>query len=65
MMKPILSQSKKVGQLIYVSGQVGFKPGTTEFAGEDVKSQAKQAAANIESVLSTYNLGMENIVKAN
>ena len=65
MSKPILSPSKKIGQLIYVSGQVGFKPGTKEFAGEDVKSQAAQAAANIEAVLSDYNIGMENIVKAN
>lgn len=65
MSKVILSQSKKVGQLIYVSGQVGVNKETGEFVGEDVQSQAKQAAANIESVLSEYNVGMESIVKAN
>jgi hypothetical protein len=39
------------GGTVYVSGQVGFKSGTSELAGSDVASQVRQTMANVDAVL--------------
>ena len=47
----------------YLSGQVGFKPGTTELAGPDVASQARQTMANIDAVLEKLGTTSDRIVR--
>lgn len=37
--------------LVFCSGQVGFDPGSMEFAGDDVESQARQVMENLKAVL--------------
>lgn len=47
----------------YLSGQVGFKPGTTELAGDDVASQARQTMANLDAVLAQAGTSRERILR--
>lgn len=47
----------------YLSGQVGFKPGTTELAGDDVASQARQTMANLDEVLAKAGASKERILR--
>ena len=51
------------GQVAYLSGQVGFKPGTTELAGDDVASQARQTMANLDAVLAKAGTSRQRILR--
>jgi len=57
------SQAVKAGNTIYVSGQVPLVPGTGEFAGDDIKTQTKQALKNISAILEAAGANMSNVVK--
>ncbi len=57
------AQARKVGNLLFCSGQIGLDPETMKFVGEDVESQAKQIFKNIEAVLAAAGLGMNSVVK--
>jgi 2-iminobutanoate/2-iminopropanoate deaminase len=45
------SPGARVGQLLFVSGQVPRDPATGALAGSDVVTQARQVFANLESVV--------------
>ena len=47
----------------YLSGQVGFKPGTTELAGDDVASQARQTMANLDAVLAQAGTSRQRVLR--
>jgi 2-iminobutanoate/2-iminopropanoate deaminase len=53
----------KVGNLIYVSGQIAMKPGTTEFAGDDIEAQVRQVMENIKSQLARAGATMNDVVQ--
>lgn len=56
------SQAVKVGDTIYLSGQVSHDD-KGEFVGiGDVEAQMRQAYANIQKVLAAYGATMDNIV---
>lgn len=57
------SQAVKAGNMIFVSGQLPIDPATGEFAGNDIASQTKQSLTNIQSILESEGLTMENVVK--
>lgn len=61
----LLSESKKVGSLLYLSGQVGIDPETGKMAGDTVQSQTEQIVKNIKGVLAKSGADMGDIVKAN
>lgn len=46
----IYSQALKVGQMVYLSGQIGLIPETGQLAGEDVLSQIRQVFLNLDNV---------------
>lgn len=55
-------QAVKVGDTIYLSGQVSHDE-TGEIVGaKDMEAQMRQAYANIKKLLSEYGAGLENIV---
>ena len=56
------SQGIRVGNTIYVSGQLGLDSQTGELAGDDLESQVRQAIDNIETILSAEDYGLEDIV---
>jgi 2-iminobutanoate/2-iminopropanoate deaminase len=60
MAAPHLSQSVRVGDVVYTSGQVAFRDGKIE---GDIAAQTRQVIANLEQVLSAHGLGLAAIVK--
>ncbi|HZA06491.1 MAG TPA: RidA family protein [Nitrososphaeraceae archaeon] len=56
------SQSVKVGDTIYVSGQVGHDDSGNIVSPGDMEAQMRQAYANIRKVLAQYGATMDNIV---
>ena len=53
----------QVGHFLYVSGQVGFKPGSTELAGDDIETQVHQVLDNIKSILANAGYEMSDAVQ--
>lgn len=49
--------------LIFVSGQLPIDPASNSFAGEDIKSQTKQALLNAKSILEEAGSGMDKVLK--
>ncbi len=56
----IFAQAVKVGDTLYISGQVGVKPDGTP--GANIVEQTQLAYANIQHVLKQFNAQAENIV---
>ncbi len=56
------SQGIICGSFIFVSGQLGMIPETGEFAGDNLKDQARQAMSNMENILKAAGAGLENVV---
>jgi 2-iminobutanoate/2-iminopropanoate deaminase len=56
------SQSVKVGDTIYVSGQVSHDDSGNIFSPGDMEAQMRQAYTNIRKVLAQYGATMDNIV---
>ncbi|HYW35450.1 MAG TPA: RidA family protein [Balneolaceae bacterium] len=57
------SQATIHNGIIYCSGQIGIVPGTGEFAGEDVKTQADQVMKNLKAVLKEAGSGFDKVLK--
>jgi 2-iminobutanoate/2-iminopropanoate deaminase len=53
----------KVGDVLYVSGQIAFKPGTTELAGDDIELQTRQALDNLKSILTNAGYDMSDVIQ--
>lgn len=51
------------GGLVYVSGQVGFKPGTTAVVSDNVSEQARQAFAHLDRVLAAAGTDRERVLR--
>jgi 2-iminobutanoate/2-iminopropanoate deaminase len=56
------SPVRKVGELYFVSGQVGVDP-DTNFCGRTVAEQTSQALTNIAALLDAENLSLADVVK--
>ena len=57
------SQAIVANGMVYASGQLGLNPATGDFAGEDFKSQAKQALKNVGAILEAAGTSYDNVVK--
>ncbi len=57
------SQAVRVGNLLFVSGQVGLNPDTGELAGSGFEAQARQAFENTRAILAAANCTMHDVVK--
>jgi len=49
--------------LVYVSGQVGFKPATTEVVSDDLGDQCRQTFKNIDEILAAAGTSKDHIVR--
>jgi 2-iminobutanoate/2-iminopropanoate deaminase len=56
------NQAIVAGELVFVAGQLGLKPGDTEIAG-DIGEQTGQALANLEAILDAAGSSLEKLVK--
>ena len=73
-MKPVILQTKRKnpghyvpgmisGGMLYVSGQLPINPATGEFAGADIRAQARQSLENIKAILAAAGTDMAHVVK--
>ncbi len=57
------SQAIRVGNLLFLAGQIALDPKTGKMVGNDAATQAEQILKNIEAVLSFAGLTMGHIVR--
>ena len=57
------SQAIRVGNMLFMSGQLGIDPATGDFVEGGVKEQTVQIFRNIHAVLTEAGLTMDNVVK--
>jgi 2-iminobutanoate/2-iminopropanoate deaminase len=57
------SEMVRVGDMLYLSGQMGTLPGSLELIQGGMAAQARQALQNIESALQAHGYTLRNIVK--
>ena len=58
-----LSHATVYGGLVHVSGQVGFRPGTSELVSPDVAEQCRQVFRHIDDILGEAGTSRRRIVK--
>jgi 2-iminobutanoate/2-iminopropanoate deaminase len=57
------SQAIKAGGLVFVSGQLGLRPGHTEMAGDSIGEQTEQVMKNLGAILEAAGSGLDRVVK--
>jgi reactive intermediate/imine deaminase len=57
------SEAVRVGNTIYLSGQIGNLPGTTELAPGGIAEETRQTLDNIRTVLERHGSSLDRIVK--
>ncbi len=57
------SHAVRLGDVLYVSGQAGIDPRTGALAAEDFESEARQAFANLRTVLEAAGSGLDRVAK--
>ncbi len=58
------SEAVRVGHLLFLSGQIGTLPGTTDLAPGGIQGEARQTMENIKAVLEANGSSMDRVVKA-
>lgn len=51
------------GGIVYVSGQVGFRPGTTEVVSDSLAEQADETFRHIDDVLNAAGTSKDRIIR--
>ncbi|PKP61234.1 hypothetical protein CVT91_03595 [Candidatus Atribacteria bacterium HGW-Atribacteria-1] len=57
------SQAIKVGDLLFISGQISINPETNEFIDGDIETQTEQVLKNIKAILEAGGSSLEDTVK--
>lgn len=57
------SDAVRAGNLLFVSGQLGVRPGTTELVPGGIEAETRQCLENIRSILERNGSGLERVVK--
>lgn len=58
------SDAVRVGHLLFLSGQIGNIPGTTDLAPGGIQGEARQTMENIKAVLEANGSSMDRVFKA-
>ena len=57
------SQAIRVGDLVFVAGQVPVRPGGAGVVGETIEEQTEQVCENLKAILEAAGTGFEGVVK--
>lgn len=60
---PVFSPAVRTGNLVFLSGQIGNRPGTLELVPGGIGPETEQALTGIRDLLHRIGLGMEDVVK--
>ncbi|MDP3909486.1 MAG: Rid family hydrolase [Gemmatimonadales bacterium] len=55
------SQAIRIGELVFVSGQLAVKPGTSEIAGSTIQEQTEQIFSNLGAILEAAGSGLARL----
>ena len=58
------SDAVRTGHLLFLSGQIGNIPGTTDLAPGGIQGEARQTMENIRTVLEANGSSMDRVIKA-
>ncbi|MCJ7503874.1 MAG: RidA family protein [Acidobacteriia bacterium] len=58
------SQAVRVGNLVFVSGQIPLDPATGQLVGGDIGVQTEQVLENLAAILEAAGSGLAQVVKA-
>ena len=58
-----LAEAVRVGDTLYLSGQIGIQPGTLKLVPGGIREEAKQALTNIRTSLEAHGYSMKDVVK--
>jgi 2-iminobutanoate/2-iminopropanoate deaminase len=57
------SQAIRVGDLVFVAGQLPVAPGTSDLVGETIQEQTEQVFRNLTAILDAAGSGIDRLVK--
>ena len=57
------SEAVRVGNTLYLSGQIGIQPGTLNLTAGGIRAEARQTLENIKTTLETHGYTMRDVVK--
>ena len=57
------SEAVRVGEMLYLSGQIGNLPGTTELVPGGIAEETRQTLENIRTVVERHGSSLDRIVK--
>lgn len=57
------SEAVRVGDTLYLSGQIGIEPGTLQLVQGGLVAEARQALTNIRTTLEAHGYAMRDVVK--
>ncbi len=57
------SQAVRAGGLVFVSGQLALRPGSSEIVGDAIEEQTEQVFSNLGAILDAAGSSLERIVK--
>ena len=57
------NQAILTGNMLFISGQIALKPGTTELANADIIEETHQVMQNCKSILTAASMDFNQVVK--
>jgi 2-iminobutanoate/2-iminopropanoate deaminase len=57
------SQAIRVGELVFVSGQLALRPGESQLMGGSIQEQTEQIFVNLAAILEEAGTGLDKLVK--
>jgi 2-iminobutanoate/2-iminopropanoate deaminase len=57
------SQAIMAGGLVFASGQLALRPGSSELVGSTIQEQTEQIFANLRAILEAAGSGLDRLVK--
>jgi 2-iminobutanoate/2-iminopropanoate deaminase len=57
------NQAVRVGELVFVAGQLGLRPGAKEMVGDSIAEQTEQVMGNLRAILEEAGSGLDRLVK--
>lgn len=60
---PVFSPAVRTGNLVFLSGQIGNRPGTLELVPGGIAAETEQTLTNIRTLLEQIGLSMDDVVK--
>ncbi|MHB8641305.1 MAG: Rid family detoxifying hydrolase [Gaiellaceae bacterium] len=57
------SQAIRIGELVFVSGQLALKPGAHELSGGTIQEQTEQIFSNLGAILAAAGTRLDKLVK--